>query len=72
MAEIPSWADLAQILTALAAVGAFILSWWNSRKIEEVRHATNSMKDELVAEVRDASLAKGLKQGREERNPRRK
>ncbi len=65
----PTWGDLAQIITAFAAMGAFILSLRNGRKIEIVRHATNSIKDELVAEVRRASHAEGLKEGRDEPRP---
>lgn len=57
---------IAQLITALAAFGAMAMGWWNNRKIEQVHIATNSMKDELVNEVRVAALAKGLKQGREE------
>lgn len=37
----------------------------SGRKIEEVRHATNSLTDRLVESTRIESLAKGLKQGRE-------
>ncbi len=55
------WSDLANFLTALAAVIAAILSWRNSRKIKEVHDATNSMKDELVAEVRLNEFARGKK-----------
>ena len=54
------------------SVGGLVVSIRNSRKIEEVRHATNSMKDELVEEVRVSSLAKGVKQGRDERVRKRK
>ena len=57
----PTWSDVAQLITALAAVGAFVLSWHNSRKIEIVHRATNSMKDQLVAEVRKAEHAQGMK-----------
>lgn len=59
--------DVAQIITSIAALTAAVSSWRNSRKIEQVHKATNSMKDELVREVRIASLAEGRKQGREER-----
>lgn len=59
--------EIAQTITALAAAAAVALTWRNSRKIEQVHKATNSMKDELVTEVRNASLAEGIKQGRAER-----
>lgn len=56
----PSWGEIAQIITAIAAVGAFLNSWRNSRKIEIVHKATNSMKDELVAAVGTAEHARGM------------
>ena len=55
----PAW------LTAFAAVGAFILSWLNMRKITHVEHATNSIKDELVEVTRKESFAAGVKQEKE-------
>jgi len=54
-------AEFADILTGLAAVGTLILGVVQLRTIRQVRHLTNSMKDELVSEVRVASLAKGKK-----------
>ncbi len=63
-----SYGEIAQLVTAAAAVGALVNSILNGRKlkvavsaIEEVKHATNSMKDELVAEVRVSEHAKGVK-----------
>ena len=35
-----------------------------NRKVEVLHVATNSMKDELVAEVRQSSLARGLLEGK--------
>lgn len=58
--------EFGQILIGLAATSSAALSWRNSLKIEQVHKATNSMKDELVSEVRKASLAEGLQQGRDE------
>lgn len=65
--------EAANVVVALSAFGTFLLALWINHRvkraavaIEEVHVATNSMKDELVAEVREASLAKGLKQGRAE------
>ncbi len=62
----PSW------IAALAAVGALIVSIHSAQKIvsvevkiEEVRHATNSMKDELVAVTAKASKAEGVKEEKE-------
>lgn len=56
-------ADIADILTALAACGALFLSWHNSQKIKEVHDATNGMKTELVEAVRKGSLATGKAEG---------
>lgn len=57
---------LALVITAIASLGSMLLSWRNSLKIEEVRHATNSMKDELVKVTGEAEHAKGVVQGRSE------
>jgi hypothetical protein len=58
----PSWGELAQILTAVAALCAFVQSYRNSVTITAVKHATNSMKDELVREVRESAHAAGVKE----------
>lgn len=67
--------EIAQLLTAIAAVGAMVLTWRNSLKInkvgaqvEEVHLATNSMKDELVKATAKASRAEGVEAGRNERS----
>lgn len=51
------------MLIALAATANVVVSLRNGRKIEVVRKQSNSMKDELVNEVRSASFAQGVKQG---------
>lgn len=68
----PSFGEIAQLLTALSAVGALIVSILNRRTIknvgaavEQVHVATNSMKDELVHEVRESAHAAGFLKGRE-------
>jgi hypothetical protein len=61
-----TWGDLAQILGAAASLVAAIGTFVNGRKIDVVHRATNSMKDELVREVRVSSHAEGLREGREE------
>ena len=50
------------VTPALAVIGFIELHRKNNAiqsSVDIVRHETNSMKDELVAEVREASLAKG-------------
>ncbi len=75
----PSWGEIAQIITALSAVSACLLSWRNSRKIEkvdvkveQVHLATNSLQDKLVAATATASKAEGVEQGRAEERDRTK
>ena len=63
-----SFGEIAQLISAFAAVGALLVSIHNARKIEEVRHGTNSLKDELVAVTRKDALAEGRLQGRGEPN----
>ncbi len=58
--------EAAQVITAIAAVAAVMVSIYNAFRIQQVHKATNSMKDELVAVTRKDALAEGLKQGREE------
>lgn len=47
------------IATLIATIGSIWMSYRNSKKIEVVHVATNSMKDQLVREVREASLLQG-------------
>lgn len=56
--------EICQLITALTAVGTLGVSIWNSQKIKEVHNLTNSKMTELVAEVREGSLAKGNLEGR--------
>jgi predicted anti-sigma-YlaC factor YlaD len=71
--------ESAQILLALAtlfaAFGALVtsivsavISLRNSRGIEEVRHATNSMKDELVAATAKSARQEGVKEESDRRD----
>ena len=63
----PTISDISQIVIAFSALGALAFSIYNSIKIETIHRATNSMKDELVAEVRASSIAQGFKAGQESR-----
>jgi len=58
--------DWIPVLNSVLLFATALLTFWNNRKIEQVHRATNSMKDELVREVKQASHAEGLKEGREE------
>lgn len=60
---------LTQVITALTALIAAVASMIamargkaNGQKIDAVHIATNSRMDQLVGEVREASIAKGAKQ----------
>ena len=43
---------------------------WGLRRIEQVHHSTNSMKDALVKVTGDEAFARGLKQGEGEEKAR--
>lgn len=65
--NIPTWGELAQLGTLIVTVITLYRSFMNSRAIKEntksieiVHKATNSMKDELVAEVRRSEHAQGM------------
>lgn len=61
----PSWGEFSQILTGLAAMGAFVLSWRNSRKIDDVKSATNGLTRQLVATTKTEAHAAGVKEEKE-------
>jgi len=58
--------EIASICTALAAMGACVLSWVNKGKIQEVHLSINSRMDQLLKEARDAAHAAGASQQRNE------
>lgn len=51
----------------IASVAALLVSMRNGRKVEEVRKATNHMKDELVAITDKEAHARGVKDERKRR-----
>jgi len=51
--------EIAGIIQATVSIFTFVILLINFRKSQQIYHATNSMKDELVSEVRKSSLAKG-------------
>lgn len=52
----------------MAAVGALAVSIYNTTKINEVHVLMNSRLTELLELTKKASMAEGLKQGRDERS----
>jgi hypothetical protein len=54
------------LISAVASSVAMVLGALNARKIGDIKRQTDGMKNELVAEVRSASLAKGNLEGRKE------
>lgn len=54
------------IATLVAAIGSLAVAGVCILKINKIYHATNSMKDQLIAEVRKSEHAKGLKEGLEQ------
>jgi hypothetical protein len=69
----PTYGEIAQILTAVAAIGALLNSLRNGRKlsavvekVDEVHLATNSITDRLVETTKTEAHAAGLKEGRGE------
>lgn len=49
------------IATLIGTIGTTVVTVWTAMKVEQVRHETNSMKDELVAATRKGALAEGEK-----------
>lgn len=66
----PTYGELAQLVTAVAAIGAWVSSLLNRRKIKDVHNLTNSRMTELLGEVKVSSHAEGKAEGIAERNTR--
>lgn len=60
-----TFTEIAQIITALAAVGAVAMSYRNSRKIESVHVSINSRMDQLLLATNASAKAEGIKEERE-------
>lgn len=56
----------AEIITAVAAIGALIVTFWNNQKIQEVHILINSRLDQLLAASAQAARANGVVQGRKD------
>jgi hypothetical protein len=58
--------DISSVIQILISLVILAITIDNVYKIQVIHRATNSMKDELVAEVRTAALAKGRLDAQEE------
>lgn len=43
-----NWGEFAQVVTAVAALAAFISSWLNRRQIQQIHISINSRMDQLL------------------------
>ena len=64
------WGEIAQVLTALAALGAVAASIHNSKKITEIHVLMNSRLTELLSVTRLAAHAEGAEQERARTDPK--
>ncbi len=55
-------AELAEIITAVAALAAVVVSLWNGRKIQDIHIAINSRMDQLLELTKSAEHARGMKE----------
>lgn len=60
----------AVVPTLLATAATFVISLRNSRKLDEVKNATNGMKDALVEATRIEAIAIGKAEGVEKERVR--
>jgi hypothetical protein len=69
-----TFGEVAQLMTAGAALGAFLLSLRNGKKIQEVHLSINSRMDQLLTAARLAAHAAGADAQRalDEKTPREK
>jgi hypothetical protein len=63
-----TFGELAQLMTALSALGAMLMSYRNSRKIQEVHLSVNSRLSQLLEATGDAQRAIGAQQERDRAN----
>jgi hypothetical protein len=62
----PSWSEIAQLVTALAALSAATLGFLNRAAIAQVHQTTNSKMDTMMDIQKSSSLAEGKLAGRAE------
>ena len=58
--------ELAELITAVAAIGAVAVSLWNTIKIRDVHVSLNSRLSQLLAATEHAAKANGVVQGRKD------
>lgn len=58
--------DAATIITALAAVGAVVVSYLNNRKLQSVHIDLNSRLTQLLEANAHAARSEGIEQGRKD------
>jgi precorrin-3B methylase len=56
--------EVAAVIAAISSAATFVLTFFNYFQINRVHKATNSMKDELVDEVRKSATEVGITEGR--------
>ena len=61
-----TWTDLAQLITALAAMGAVLLGWRNGHKIDSVHIDINSRMTELLSVTKTEANLTGRAELRQE------
>ena len=64
-----TFAELSQLITALAALGAVIMSVRNGTKIHDVHLSINSRMTELLAAAREAAHAAGAQEEKQRLAP---
>jgi hypothetical protein len=60
--------EASEVITALAAIGAVLVSYLNNRKLQSVHVDLNSRLSELLAASAHAARADGIAQGRKDAN----
>ena len=63
------WGEIAQVITACAALGALTMSIINSFKIQDVHVSINSRMDQLLKSSNAAAKAEGVTQERNKLSP---
>lgn len=62
--NMPSYGEIAQIITAISAMSALIVSFWNNRKIKDIHVSINSRMDELLLSRGAEAYSEGMRKER--------